>query len=56
MRAYKKERLENAIAYMVRIQTQLTGQAVSEAYMYTYLALVDFRALKESGKPVFDLD
>ena len=56
MRAYKKERLENAIAYMVKIQTQFTGRGVSQTYMYTYLALVDFRALKESGKPVFDLD
>jgi len=56
VRAYKKERLENAIAYMVKIQTQFTGRGVSQTYMYTYLALVDFRALKESGKPVFDLD
>ena len=50
------KRLENAIAYMVKIQTQLTGRGVSQTYIYKYLALIDFKALEESGKPVFDLD
>lgn len=56
MRAYKKERLENAIAYMIKIHTQLTGRRVSQTYIYKYLALIDFKAFEESGKPVFDLD
>lgn len=56
MRAYKKERLENAIAYIIKIHTQLTGRRVSQTYIYKYLALIDFKAFEESGKPVFDLD
>jgi len=56
VRAYKKKRLENAIAYMIKIQTHFSGQRAFQTFIYSYLALIDFKALKEAGKPVFDLD
>lgn len=56
MRAYAKERLENAIAYIITIHEKLAGKPATQTYIYKYLALIDFQAIKDTGKPVFDLD
>lgn len=41
---------------MAKIHKQLTGRNVAQTYIYKYLALIDFKALEETGKPVFDID
>jgi len=56
VRAYKKERLEHAIAYLIKRHRHFSGQRAFQTPMYAYLALIDFKALKETGKPVFDLN
>ena len=56
MRAYRRERLENAIAYIIKIHTHLAQKPAAQTYIYKYLALIDFRAIEETGSPVFDLD
>jgi len=56
VRAYRRERLENAIAYIIKIHQLLSKKEAAQTYIYKYLALIDFRSIEETGKPVFDVD
>lgn len=56
MVAYKREKLENALSYIIRIHNVLAKKEATQTYIYKYMALIDFKAIEETGKPVFDFD
>lgn len=55
MRAYHKERFENAISFFAREHRKKTGKYPSQTHMYKYLALFDFQVLEERGRAPLDL-
>ena len=56
MIAYKREKLENALSYIIKIHETLAKKEATQTYIYKYMALVDFKSLEETGRPVFDFD
>jgi len=53
---YEKERKTNALAYIAIIHNSLTQQPAYQTSIYKYIALIDFAAIQECGRPVFNFD
>lgn len=53
---YEEERKINALAYIALIHKSLTQKPAFQTYIYKYTALIDFTAIKECGRPVFNFD
>ena len=49
MKAYKKERIENAICFFAREHYKKTKRFPSQTHIYKYLALFEFGILEETG-------
>jgi len=56
MKAYRKERIENAICFFAKEYRKETKRDPSQTHIYKYLALFDFEVLKETGDSPLDLD
>jgi hypothetical protein len=55
MRAYQKERFENAVCFFAQEHRRRTGRRAFQTYIYKYLALFDFLMLEQDGVPAFDI-
>ena len=55
MIAYKKERLDNAIAFFAKRHRELAKGQAFKTYIFKYIALFDFTVLRETGIPAFDI-
>lgn len=55
MKAYQKERIENAICFFAREHHKKTRKFPSQTHIYKYLALFDFEILEETGDSPLDL-
>lgn len=56
MKAYQKERIENAICFFAYEHFEKTGKYPSQTHIYKYLAFFDFQILEETGEAPLDLD
>ncbi|MBN1294537.1 MAG: DUF4065 domain-containing protein [Candidatus Latescibacteria bacterium] len=50
MKAYQKERLENAICYFASEHFKKTRKLPTQTYIYKYLSLFEFQILEETGE------
>jgi hypothetical protein len=55
MKAYAKERLENAICFFAREHHKRTGIYPTQTMIYKYLAFFDLQVLEERGEPPLEL-
>jgi uncharacterized phage-associated protein len=53
---YQKEKFENAICYFASEHQKRTRKPLTQTYLYKYLALLDFRSLETTGKPLLGLE
>jgi hypothetical protein len=53
---YQKEKFENAICFFASEHYKTTRKALTQTYLYKYLALLDFRSIETTGKPVLGLE
>ena len=53
---YQKEKFENAICFFASEHYKATRKALTQTYLYKYLALLDFRSIETTGKPVLGLE
>ena len=56
MKAYQKERIENAICFFAREHYKKTKRFPSQTVIYKYLALFEFEILEETGESPLDLE
>ena len=56
MKAYQKERIENAICFFAREHHKKTRRFPSQTHIYKYLALFEFEILEETGDAPLDLE
>lgn len=56
MRAYRKERIENAIALFVHEHYQKTGKPLSQTKLWKYLSYFEINVIRETGIPPLELD
>lgn len=52
---YQKQKIENAIAYFASEYKRRKGSEPTQMWLYKFLALFDFRMLKEKGTPSLGL-
>ncbi|MDR2510772.1 MAG: SocA family protein, partial [Spirochaetaceae bacterium] len=55
MRAYRAERIENAVLFFARNHYQKTKNYLSQTALYKYLAFFEFRYLKQTGDMPLEL-
>lgn len=53
---YQNEKIESAICYFASEHHKATRKPLTQTYLYKYLALLDFRSLETTGKPVLGLE
>ncbi len=56
MIAYKNEKLNNAIAYLVIQHKKYTKKFPSQTDIFKYLSFVEFESIEKTGHPVFELE
>jgi len=52
---YRKEKLLNAICFFAIEHHKKTSKPLYQTYLYKYLALLEFKSIEETGRPVFGL-
>ncbi|MRR17782.1 MAG: DUF4065 domain-containing protein [Deltaproteobacteria bacterium] len=55
MIAYQKEKIENSICFFASEHIKQTKQPLHQTFLYKYLAFLDFKILKETGRPCLGL-
>lgn len=51
MKAYHKEIINNIVSYIAREYYNAKGRNITQTLLFKILALLDFRALKQNGRP-----
>ena len=51
MKAYRKEIIDNVVSYIARSYYSAKGRYITQTLLFKILALLDFRALKQNGRP-----
>ncbi len=51
----RKNKLENAIGYFARKHYEKTKKPLTKTLLYKYLAFLDFRSVRETGRPAIGL-
>jgi len=52
---YQKQKFDNAICYFATEHSKRTEKLTTQTYIYKYLALLDFKVLRETGKPALNI-
>jgi len=55
MLPYRKEKIQNAIAFFAKEHRKKTRKPLYQTYLYKYLAFLDFTSLRETGRPALEL-
>jgi uncharacterized phage-associated protein len=53
--AYQKEKIENAICFFASKHAERTRKALTQTFLYKYLAFLDFKSIEETGQPALGL-
>lgn len=54
MKAYRKEIIDNVVSYIASSYYSAKGRYITQALLFKVLALLDFRALKQNGRPCIE--
>ena len=52
---YRKEKIQNAIAFFAKEHCKKVRKPLYQTYLYKYLAFLDFISLREVGRPALEL-
>ena len=54
MKAYHREIINNVVSYIAREYYNAKGRNITQTLLFKILALLDFRALKQNGRPCIE--
>ena len=54
MKAYRKEIIDNVVSYIASSYYSAKGRYITQTLLFKILALLDFRALKQNGRPCIE--